>query len=83
MKKTILYIFLSTIFLTSPINAEKLEDKTYEELMAEFLILDKKEKELEARLKIEKAKTLAEKEETRSAIEVNKKLDEVLNILSK
>jgi hypothetical protein len=76
MKKTILYVFLSMTFLISPINADKLEDKTNEELIAEFLEISEKREKAQKRLKIEK-------EETKSAIEVNKKLDKVLNILSK
>lgn len=76
MKKYILYIILSITFLITSLNAEKLEAKTYDELVAEFLKVDKEVEE------IKKENIILDKE-LESAKKVNKKLDKVLNILSK
>ena len=76
MKKSIIttlfFIMLSSIL----VNANEVKEKTTEELIAEYMKMEERQKKARAELE-------AEKRETQSAIEVNKKLDELLGVLSK
>lgn len=81
-------IFLLTfvlVFFTVSVNAEVVKEKqkteeekekAYNELLAEFFKATEELERVEAIL-------VEEKKETKSAIEVNKKLDEIKEILSK
>lgn len=77
MQKILLSLTIA-LFLCSCANAEevKTKEKTYDELMAEFFKVSEKVEKIDAKL-------LAEKKETKSAIKVNEKLDEIKEILSK
>jgi hypothetical protein len=72
-------IFITLLLLFVPfINAEEVKEreKTYDELMAEFFKVSEEVEKIDAKL-------LAEKKETKSAIKVNEKLDEIKELLSR
>lgn len=75
--KTLLLTFV-LVFFTVTVNAKEVKEKqkTYDELMEEFLKVSEKVDKIETKL-------LAEKKETKNAIKVNKKLDEIKGLLTK
>lgn len=68
MKKIVFLLFV-TLLALSQANAEEKKEKTYKELVAEFMELD--------------AKLSEEKKKTESIKEVGRKLDELLGVLPK